>query len=153
MMNVEARIEKEELKSIESGEKIFTVNLETDEPNILIGQSGGNLQALQHIVKMLAYRRMRALSPPEEKEIDEEVMMKINLDINNYKNQKEDSLRELAKSMSNQVLYSKNSVALRPMSAYERRIIHLEIDKNKELATESLGDEPFRKVVIKIKEN
>ncbi len=151
MMNVEACIEEEELKSIESGEKIFTVNLETDEPNILIGQSGGNLQALQHIVKMLAYRKIRALSLEEE--IDDEVMLKINLDINNYKKQKEESLRELAKSMSNQVLYSKNSVALRPMSAYERRIIHLEIDKNKELATESLGDEPFRKVVIKMKEN
>ena len=151
-MDIDVQINEEEIKETEDGGEIFTINLKTEDPSILIGQSGGNLQALQYIVKLLAYQKIRALNP-EGGELDEKRAVRINLDVNDYKKQKEDSLRELARSMAEQTLHSGNSIALRPMSSYERRIVHMEIAKRQELATESLGDEPFRKIVIKIKEN
>lgn len=152
-MNIVVQMNEEEIKETENGEKIFTINLESADPSILIGQSGGNLQALQYIVKLLAHRKIKALNPETEgEEFGERKMIRINLDINDYKKQREDSLQELARGMAEQVLSNKNSIALRPMSSYERRIVHLEIAKHPELATESLGDEPFRKIVIKVKE-
>ncbi len=151
-MDIEVQTDEEEFESAGEGRKIFTINLRADDPSILIGQSGGNLQALQHIVKLLAYRRIKALNPKNEEDNNEGKIIRINLDVNDYKKQREDSLRGLARSMAEQALYSGNSVALRPMSAYERRIVHMEIAKHQELSTESLGEEPFRKIVIKMKE-
>ena len=152
-MDIDVQMEEEEIKETEDGEKIFTINLESADPSILIGQSGGNLQALQYVVKLLAHRKIKALNPEtESEESSDRKMIRINLDINGYKKQREESLQELARGMAEQVLSSKNSVALRPMSSYERRIVHMEIAKHPELITESLGDEPFRKIVIKMKE-
>ncbi len=153
-MDIDVQMNEEEIKETEDGGEVFTINLTAADPSILIGQSGSNLQALQHIVKLIAYKKIKAFSRETESgESGEEKMIRINLDVNDYKKQRENSLRELAGSMAEQVIQGGNSVALRPMSSYERRIIHMEIAKHQELATESLGDEPFRKIVIKIKGN
>ena len=151
-MDIEVQADEEKFEDAEDGGKVFTINLKVDDPSILIGQSGGNLQSLQYIVKLLAYRKIRALDL-ENEDGAEGKMIRVNLDVNNYKEQKEDSLRGLARGMAEQALHSGNSIALRTMSSYERRIVHMEIAKHQELATESLGDEPFRKIIIKIKEN
>ena len=140
-MDIDVQMEEEEIKETEDGEKIFTINLESADPSILIGQSGGNLQALQYVVKLLAHRKIKALNPEtENEESDERKMIRINLDVNDYKKQREESLQELARGMAEQTLSSKNSIALRPMSSYERRIVHMEIAKHPELITGSLGD-------------
>ena len=151
-MGVDAQLDEEKLENIEGGE-IFTVNLKMDDPSILIGQSGNNLQALQYIVKLLAYQKIKNFKLEDAKtdESNDSKMLRINLDINDYKKQRADSLQEMARGMADQVLYSESSVVLRPMSAYERRIVHMEIAKRPELITESLGEEPFRKIIIKVK--
>ena len=73
----------------------------------------------------------------------------IDLDINNYKKKKMEYLKELAKSVADEVAITKKEKELPPMSAYERRIIHLELAARGDVTTESIGQEPERKVVIR----
>lgn len=139
LMGLEAAIEEEKIESIgNEGEEIFTICLVTEYPSLLIGKYGTNLQSLQHLIGIVARQKITG-----EDEI------KFNIDVNNYKKQKKESLVKLAEAMADQVFYSKNSVALRPMSSYERKIIHLEIAGKENLTTESIGDDLTRRVIIK----
>jgi len=81
------------------------------------------------------------------RQIDEEFY--IDIDINDYKKKKTEYLRELAISVADQVALGRRERALLPMSAYERRIIHLELSERKDVVTESTGEEPDRRIVIR----
>ena len=147
IMGFEVNIEEERIENVGSEmEEVFTVSLLTEQPNLLIGQYGSNLQSLQHLVSIVA--RRKALEN-KNAEIDNKNEIKFNIDVNDYKKQKMKSLIKLAETMADQVSYSKNSIALRPMSSYERKIIHMEISGKKNLATESTGDDLMRRVIIR----
>lgn len=112
-------------------------NLITKEgSSFLIGKNGANLQALQHIVRVIA-----------KKQLAEPVIF--NLDVNSYKKEKNFSIIEKARTAAKQAIDQKRSVVLNPMSAYQRRIIHMELAENESVKTESLGEGDERKVVIK----
>ncbi|MFA5871791.1 MAG: R3H domain-containing nucleic acid-binding protein [Parcubacteria group bacterium] len=128
------RIESREEKTEGAENSIF--NIVTKDSNLLIGQQGITLQALQHLVRAVA----RKLS---------EERLKFVIDVNEYRRQKTDSLEDLAKSMAKQAIDEKRPVVMRPMSAYERRIIHLTLATNSSVKTESIGEDEERKVVIK----
>jgi len=145
-MGMNVSIEKEEIESIEGGDEIFTIDLNVENPNLLIGQYGSNLQSIQHLTGVIVKRKIMN-GNYSKTEIDNE--FKFNIDVNGYKRQRKKSLIKLAETMANQVIYSKNSVALRPMSSYERRIIHTEISGKKNLISESIGENLTRRVVIK----
>lgn len=112
------------------------VNIETPESNLLIGQYGTTLKAFQHILRLMVRRQT------EDK-------FKFLLDVNGYLRQKTESLSEVAKSAARQAISEMKPVVLRPMSAYERRLVHLELDGNENIRTESIGEGEDRKVVIK----
>jgi len=73
----------------------------------------------------------------------------IDLDVNDYKKKKSEYLRELARDTANDVVLTKKEKMLEPMPAYERRVIHLELAGRTDVASESVGQEPERRVVIK----
>lgn len=143
-MGVAANIAEERIEDIGDGKEIFTINLETEDPNLLIGQYGANLQCIQHLTGVIVKRKM--LSDKMDFAEDD---IKFNVDVNNYKKQKRESLVKLAETIANQVIFSKNSVALRPMSSYERKVIHMEISNRKNLMTESIGENLTRRIIIK----
>ncbi|MBI2038524.1 MAG: KH domain-containing protein [Candidatus Nealsonbacteria bacterium] len=116
------------------------VNIKTDEPQILIGQNGQTLFEIQHILRAIL-----------RKKIGREEFLYIDLDINDYKKKKIDYLKELAKSAADEVALMKQEKILEPMSAYERRIIHLELANRPDIVSESTGEEPERKIIIKLK--
>jgi spoIIIJ-associated protein len=120
----------------ESIEKTLICNIKTKESNFLIGQYGINLQSLQHIGRIM---------------IKQKIEQRINfiLDVNSYRQEKNSSIIRLATEMAEQALCERRSVVLRPMSPYERRIVHLELSKNDQVKTESVGEGENRKVVIK----
>lgn len=151
VMKLDAQIDEERIETIKDGQEVFTMNLSTSEPNLLIGQYGGNLQCLQHLVGvMVKHKLLREGADAPEAQLEQELnAVRFNIDVNNYKKQKRETLVKLAETMADQVLYSKNSVALRPMSPYERKVIHLEIADHKNLVTESVGDDLMRRVIIK----
>jgi len=147
IIGIEATLEEEKVENIgNEREEVFTVSLVTEHPNLLIGQYGINLQSLQHLTGVIARKKM---FEDENEENNKGNEIKFNIDINDYKKQKKESLVKLAETMADQVSYSKNSVALRPMSSYERKIIHMEIAGRKNLTTESAGDDLMRRVIIK----
>lgn len=117
-------------------ENILLINLKTNEPKLLIGERGEILSDIQHLLKAILKKKIK-----KEFYVD--------LDINDYKKRKIKYLKELAQSLADQVALSKKEKILPPMPAYERRIIHLELAGRKDVTTQSAGEEPTRKVVIK----
>lgn len=135
MLNMGFPVEVEVKESFEEGE-IFICNVKTSESNFLIGQYGVNLQSLQHIARLLA-----------RKKIAERINFVV--DVNNYRQEKNESLVKLAQNMAQEAISEGRSIVLRPMSPYERRIVHMELSKNDSIKTESIGDGDDRRVVIK----
>ena len=117
-------------------EGVIPINLKTDEPQILIGEGGQTLNEIQHLFKAILKRK---ISEP----------FYINLDINDYKKKKTEYLKELARSLADEVSLTKKEKTLAPMPAYERRIIHLELSSRSDVVSESTGEEPDRKIVIR----
>ena len=117
-------------------EGVIPINLKTDEPQILIGEGGQTLNEIQHLFKAILKRK---ISEP----------FYINLDINDYKKKKTEYLKELARSLADEVSLTKKEKTLTPMPAYERRIIHLELSSRSDVVSESRGEEPDRKIVIR----
>ncbi len=124
-----------EIRLTESGEKGILISIDIQSPQILIGQRGENLKDLEHILRLILRRKLKEATF-------------INLDISDYKKKRGEFLKELACSIADQVSLSKKSVTLDPMSSYERRIIHLELASREDVTTESLGEEPERRMVI-----
>ena len=84
---------------------------------------------------------------------ENEESAKVFVEVNDYKKKKEEKLRNLANKMANNVIKFRKPIRLEPMSAYERLIIHTELAKRDDVETESQGEEPRRRVVIKKKYN
>ena len=145
VMGLEANIEEERIEDVGGGQEVYTINLMTEDPNLLIGQYGSNLQSLQHLSGIIIRRKLLEKSGDENGNNE----IRFNIDINDYKKQKKESIVKLADTIANQVVYNKNSVVLRPMSAYERKMVHLEISLRDNLTTESVGDDLMRRVIIK----
>ena len=73
----------------------------------------------------------------------------IELDINDYKEKKSEYLRETAKETADEVSLTGKEKSLSPMSSYERRIIHMELSARTDVVTESRGEDPDRRIVVK----
>lgn len=101
----------------------------------LIGRGGENLVALQQIVSAITSKKVgRSVHVP--------------VDIEGYRRRREEQLREIAQRVASRVRASGQAVTLEPMLAYERRIVHLSVQGQQGLKTESVGMEPNRRVVI-----
>ncbi len=119
-------------------EQVLSINLEAEEPQILIGERGETLFEIQHLLKIILKRKIQA-----------EEIFYLDLDVNDYKKKKNDYLREMAKSLAEEVSKTRQEKSLPPMPSRERRIIHLELAGRSDVVSESVGQEPERKVVIR----
>jgi spoIIIJ-associated protein len=117
-------------------ELTLPVNLKTETPQILIGEGGQTLAEIQHLLKAILKRK---IAEP----------FFIDLDINGYKKKKTEYLKEMARSVADEVALTKKEKVLAPMPAYERRIIHLELASRPDVTTESIGQEPERRIAIR----
>ena len=89
------------------------------------------------------------LGAVSNKNIDEKV--RVILDISGYREKRKKVLEELAEKVAKTVEKTRKRVVLEPMPAYERKIIHSKLQKNNRVVTESVGEEPNRKVAIFLK--
>lgn len=105
---------------------------------LLIGHHGDTLDALQYLVNLAA----------NKKESDERKYTRISVDIENYREKREQTLRALADRMAQKVKKTGRSVTLDPMNAYERRIIHAQVQGIEGVSTNSVGSDSNRRVVI-----
>lgn len=131
-MNVEANLE------VRKRDKSISITIFSDNNSILIGKQGKNVTALQLLIRQMVNSK---LNEP----------ISITLDVGNYKEKRIKSIEALAKRLAREAYKTKTEITMDSMNSYERRIVHSVLSDDKYVYTESTGEEPNRKVVIKLK--
>ena len=133
-MNLEASINVE----FDSAENELTIDVKAEDMGVLIGKRGQTLDSLQYIVSLAI-----------NKDCSEYV--KVKLDSENYRVRRKETLENLAKNIASKVKRTGKAVSLEPMNSFERRIIHSALQGDSDCETYSEGADPYRKVVVKPK--
>lgn len=119
----------------ESGKENITLEIESPDSKFIIGKQGATLVSLQHILKMI----VRAKSDD---------YINFSVDVNGYQQQQDAYIRETANDMASEATINGRAITMEPMNGYERRLVHLELEKNNKVKTESIGEGEGRKVII-----
>ena len=125
------KIEEGELSSIK-------VNIDGSDTGYLIGYRGEVLNSIQTVLTNIISR--------ESKE-----RIRVLVNIGGYREKREKDLQNLASKIASSVIKNRRDVTLEPMPAYERKIIHTKLQENDKVKTFSVGEEPYRKVVVALK--
>lgn len=120
-------------------EKVMNIDLSGDDMGVLIGKRGQTLDSLQYLVSLVVNK-------------DGEEYVRVKVDTENYRQRRKDTLENLAKNISFKVRRTGKTVTLEPMNPYERRVIHSALQNDRFVETHSEGEEPFRCVVVALKE-
>jgi spoIIIJ-associated protein len=112
------------------------IDIEGNDLSFLIGRKAETINALQYITSLIVGRELGRWVP-------------LQIDVQNYRKRREDELRKLARRIAEQVVGTGRKQTLEPMPPNERRIVHIELKNNPNVETESVGEEPRRKVTIR----
>lgn len=134
LMNAESNLE------VRRRDNSISVTIFSDNNSILIGKNGKNVAALQLIIRQMVNTKLKE-------------HLSIVIDVGNYKEKRVKSIEALAKRLAREAHKTKTEVTMDSMNSYERRIVHEALANDKYVYTESIGEEPNRKVVIKLKES
>ncbi|MGI6049968.1 MAG: RNA-binding cell elongation regulator Jag/EloR [Acetivibrionales bacterium] len=121
-------------------ENQITVNLTGDDVGIVIGRRGETLDSLQYLLSLVVNR-------------SSDEYIRVIMDVAGYRKKREQTLVRLANRMADKVTRYRKSMTLEPMNPYERRIIHSTLQGHRYVDTESIGEDPNRKVVVRYKAN
>ena len=113
----------------------YQVDLVGEDLGFLIGRRGETLDAIQHLTNYAINR-------------DSSKRARINVDAENYRRKREESLKRLAQKVAGKVVKYRRSITLEPMNAYERHVIHATLQDYPDVTTHSTGTEPGRRVVV-----
>jgi spoIIIJ-associated protein len=122
----------------EGGDTPILVDIRGDELSILIGRRAETLNALQYILGLIVSKEAQR-------------WVQVVVDVEGYRARREKQLRQLARRMAEQAVRTGKRQILEPMSSAERRIIHLELRDHPDVFSESIGEDPARKVTILLK--
>lgn len=132
LMGVESNLE------VRRRENSISITIFSDNNSILIGKNGKNVAALQLLIRQMVNSKLKE-------------PISIILDVGNYKEKRVKSIEFLAKKLAREAYKTKTEITMDSMNSYERRIVHSVLADDKYVYTESIGEEPNRKVVIKLK--
>lgn len=116
-------------------EGFYKAEISCNDSGLIIGRKGEVLQALQFITSQVVSRAY-------------DTYIRVIIDTENYRERHRTYLEELAKRTADKVVKTKRDFMLDPMSSYDRRIIHTCLQNRENISTYSIGDEPYRKIVI-----
>ena len=116
-------------------EDSLLIELSGDNMGIIIGKRGDTLDSLQYLTSLVVNRLC-------------DDYVKVTLDTENYRAKRNEALVALSERLAKKVIKSGKKYTLEPMNPYERRIIHSNLQSNDEVTTFSVGEDPYRKVVI-----
>ena len=127
--------------TVDYDEESRTMNIVFDgeDMGLLIGKRGQTLDSLQYLASLVANK-------------GEEEYVRVKVDTENYRQRRKDTLENLAKNIASKVRRTGRAVVLEPMNPYERRVIHSALQADRYVETHSEGEEPFRKVVVTLKD-
>lgn len=117
----------------------YNVELKGDDMGILIGKRGQTLDSLQYLANLAVNK-------------NSEEYIKVKIDTEDYRKRRKETLENLAKNIAYKVKRTKRPVSLEPMNPFERRVIHSALQNDKFVTTHSEGEEPYRHVVVTLKE-
>ncbi len=123
-----------EIQVLEDGDA-RVVEISGDDLGLLIGRHGETLRSLEFLTNVVSAKGAGDVR-------------RILVDANGYRKRRERDLEDMARNAARKVERTGRSTALRPMDARDRRIIHMTLQRNARVVTQSQGDEPFRRVVI-----
>jgi spoIIIJ-associated protein len=133
LMGFEAAVEQKIV-----GEKVILSIEAGEDSSILIGKRGKNLNGLQYIVNRIGGKRDQDSRP-------------VMIDIEGYRQRRKDSLEAMARRLAAKVKSSRKETETEPLSASDRRLIHMALKEDREVQTQSSGDGPYKNVIIKLK--
>lgn len=110
------------------------INLTGEDAGIVIGRYGETMKAMEYLGNLILRESLDG--------------RRFHLDSDGYRERREESLTRLARSAAKDALRRRRPVRLEPMTSWERRIIHLALRDEEDIETRSMGQEPFRKVVV-----
>jgi len=113
------------------------IKISPHDAKYFLSENAVGLNSLQHLLKIFAFKHIAG-------------QVFVVADINGYKKEREKTLTDLAVKTAQKVRRTKKSIILEPMPAYERRFIHLKLAENPDIVTESIGEEPERKIVVRL---
>ena len=123
-----------QIEKLTTKDKI-TFQVHGEDLGILIGKHGQTLDAIQYLTNLVANKEVRR-------------RCQIVVDVENYRSRREETLIQLAHRLGAKVRRTRQKIALEPMNAFERKIIHLALQNEKHIKTDSEGQEPYRHIVI-----
>lgn len=127
--------------SVDNEETIsIHIQLPEDQTGIYIGHHGEGLTALQLLLSLMVSQRTG-------------IWYRISVNINDYQERREESLRHLADTAAEKAISLNQEVVLGNLSSYERRIVHLHLETNPLIVTESRGEPPLRQLLVIPKNN
>ena len=121
--------------SIKKEDKTINIEIKGNNATKLIGYRGDTIKALQTILSAIGNK-------------DAQNRVRVLVDIGGYKEKREETLKELAKKLEKTVKRNGKKIVLEPMSSYERKIIHTELQNSRYVTTYSIGEDPKRRIVI-----
>ncbi len=127
-------VENFRIDTVLNGETVF-LDIVGEKLGVVIGRRGETLDALQYLTILASNKT-------------EESYCRISVDCNGYRSKRKETLEQLAEKTAYRVLKQGRRITLEPMNPYERRIIHSKVAEIDGVYSSSVGDEPFRKVVI-----
>lgn len=123
---------------VEEDDDSILLKIQGDDIGIIIGRRGETLDALQYLVSLVVNK-------------SKEGYKRLVIDIENYRQKREETLVKLANRLADRVIKYKKNITLEPMNPYERRVIHSTLQNHRYVETFSVGEEPNRKVIIALK--
>ena len=123
-----------QIEKLTTKDKI-TFQVHGEDLGILIGKHGQTLDAIQYLTNLVANKEVCR-------------RCQIVVDVENYRSRREETLIQLAHRLGAKVRRTRQKIALEPMNAFERKIIHLALQNEKHIKTDSEGQEPYRHIVI-----
>lgn len=135
LMEVQATLHTEIVDIDDEERNVVSVNIEGDDLSFLIGRKSETLNAFQYIVSLILSHQTGQ-------------WITVYLDVQNYRARRLNELKKLARRTADQVAGSGKQQMLEPMPPNERRIIHIELRKNNQVITKSVGEEPYRKICV-----
>ena len=137
-MKINARVVAHYGEADADGEIPVLVDVRGDDLSVLIGRRAETLNALQYILALIVSKEANN-------------WVQVIVDVEGYRARRERQLRQLARRMAEQAVRTGKRQVLEPMSSAERRIVHLELRNHADVISESVGDDPNRKVTILLK--
>ncbi len=116
----------------------YTIKIEGENLNFLIGYRGESLESLQNLLNLIMYKQLND-------------WMRVVVDINGYRTQKQEKIEQIAKGFIDRVRFLAKDVEMPPMSPSERRLVHVFLQEYDDVTSESIGIGQNRRVVLKPK--